>query len=152
MSRNFSLQPLLDLMRDRADEATRQLGQLIAAEQDARSRLALLTQYREEYVQRFRDAQTGGLTLQAWRNYQDFIDKIDVAITQQSALVETSAQETATGQAHWKTQNRKLKAIDTLALRHQKSLLEKDARQEQKQLDEFATRRYQRQDNKADIE
>jgi flagellar FliJ protein len=142
MSRDFSLQPLLDLMRERADEATRQLGQLVAAEQDARSRLALLTQYREEYVQRFRDAQTQGLSLQAWRNYQDFIDKIDVAIAQQSTLVDTSAQQTAAGQEHWKIQNKKLKAIDTLALRHQKTLLAKDAKQEQKQQDEHATRHY----------
>jgi flagellar FliJ protein len=47
MSRDFSLQPLLDLMRDRADEATRRLGQLVAAEQNARGRLKLLTDLSE---------------------------------------------------------------------------------------------------------
>ncbi len=147
MSTNFSLQPLLELMRDRTDEATRRLGQLVAAEQNARSRLDLLTQYREEYVQRFRDAQTQGLTLQAWQNYQDFIAKIDVAITQQAEMVQASAQNTAAGQEHWKTQNTKLKAIDTLALRHQHAQQRKELRQEQKQQDEYVTRRYQQDHN-----
>ena len=55
MSRPFTLQPLLDLMQTRTDEATRRLGRLIAAEQSARSRLELLEQYREEYAQRYRD-------------------------------------------------------------------------------------------------
>ncbi|MDR3323851.1 MAG: flagellar export protein FliJ [Zoogloeaceae bacterium] len=144
MSRNFSLQPLLDLMHDRTDEATRQLGRLVAAEQSARGRLKLLTDYRQEYARRFQAAQAQGLTLQAWRNYQEFIDKIDIAIGQQSAAVETSTQETAVGQEHWQTQNKKLKAIDTLSVRHRQSLVKKEGKQEQKQLDEFAARHYQR--------
>lgn len=143
MNQKFTLQPLLELMRNRTDEAMRRLGQLVSAEQDARKRLTLLAQYREEYLQRFRDAQSLGLTPQAWRNYQEFLDKLDLAILQQTGLVETSAQNTVAGQAHWKTQNTKLKAIDTLAVRHQQALLKKEARQEQKQQDEFAARRYQ---------
>jgi flagellar FliJ protein len=143
MSRDFALQPLLELMRDRTDVATRRLGQLIGAEQDARKRLALLGQYREEYFQRFREAQAAGLTPHAWSNYQDFIDRLDLAILQQTAQVETSVRNTAAGQEHWRTQNTRLKAIDTLAVRHRQALLKKDARQEQKQLDEFAARRYQ---------
>lgn len=143
MTEKFTLQPLLELMQDRADEATRRLGQLVSAEQDARKRLALLTQYREEYLQRFREAQSGGLTPQAWRNFQEFLDKLDLAILQQTGLVETSAQNTVAGQEHWKVQNTKLKAIDTLSIRHQQALQKKEAKQEQKQLDEFAARRFQ---------
>ncbi|MDR3353078.1 MAG: flagellar export protein FliJ [Zoogloeaceae bacterium] len=142
MNDHFTLQPLLDLMRERADEATRRLGQLIATEQNARSRLKLLTDYREEYMQRFREAQADGLALPAWRNYQHFIDKIDAAINQQTAVVQSSAQNTAAGQEHWQTRNRQLKAIDTLALRHQQRRREEENRQEQKRQDEFSTRKY----------
>lgn len=142
-SNHFTLQPLLDLMRDRTDEATRQLGRLITAEQNARSRLKLLTDYRAEYMQRFRDAQTQGLSLLAWQNYQVFIDKIDTAIDQQTAVVQSSARETSAGQEHWQAQNRQLKAIDTLSARHRKQCLKEENRQEQKQQDEFSTRKYQ---------
>ncbi len=143
MSKDFTLQPLLDLMHDRADEATRQLGQLVATEQNARGRLELLSQYRAEYAQRFRDAQTQGLTLQAWQNYQDFLAKIDEAIQQQQEVVNASARNTEAGQQHWKEQNTRLKAIDTLAHRHATAVQKKENRQEQKQLDEFAARRFQ---------
>ena len=49
MPSKFSLQPLLDLMQTRTDEATRQLGRLISAEHSARSRLQMLEDYRAEY-------------------------------------------------------------------------------------------------------
>lgn len=142
MTKKFTLQPLLELMRDRTDEATRRLGQLVAAEQSARSKLQLLMDYRAEYVQRFQEAQAQGLTLQAWQNYQVFLNKIDEAISQQTKQVEASAEKTAQGQQHWKTQNTKLKAIDTLSIRHDKKLQQQETRQEQKLLDEFASRRY----------
>ncbi|MDR3157492.1 MAG: flagellar export protein FliJ [Zoogloeaceae bacterium] len=137
----FTLQPLLDLLNERTDEAARQLGRLISAERDARARLALLCQYREEYAQRFREAQTTGLTLSSLRNFQEFLGKIDIAIQQQSALVESSAQNTAAGQERWREQHTRMKAIDTLSLRHQRAENKKSLRQEQKQTDEFATRR-----------
>ncbi|MDR1349692.1 MAG: flagellar export protein FliJ [Zoogloeaceae bacterium] len=136
----FTLQPLLDLLNERADEAARQLGRLIAAEQDARARLALLRQYREEYAQQFRAAQTAGLTLASWRNYQEFLGKIDAAIQQQDTQVENSAQNTAAGQEHWRQQNTRMKAIDTLLIRHQRAEDKKALRQEQKQTDEFRNR------------
>ena len=143
MPSQFTLQPLLELMRDRTDEASRQLDRLIASEQSARSRLELLQQYRSEYAQRFQEAQTHGLTLQAWQNYLDFLGKIDEAIAQQQGHVDNSVQETAAGQAHWKAQHTRLKAIDTLASRHQRALFQKELKQEQKQLDEYASRRAQ---------
>ncbi|GHU42248.1 flagellar FliJ protein [Betaproteobacteria bacterium] len=144
MPEKFTLQPLLDLMQERTDEATRQLGQLIAAEQNAKGRLQLLSQYREEYAQRFREAQAQGLTLQSWQNYQEFLARIDEAITQQDNIVAASEQKTAEGQQRWQEQHTRLKAIDTLSVRHWKAQDKKANKLEQKQLDEFSIRSYQR--------
>lgn len=141
MAKPFSLQPLLEIMQERTDEATRKLGQLIAAEQDARSRLQLLEQYREEYNQRFRESQQGGLTPLAWRNFQEFMARIDLAISQQQNIVANSARNTQQGQAAWQEQNQRLKAIDTLADRHQNAERWREGKKEQKQMDEFAARR-----------
>ena len=140
MTRPFTLQPLLDLMQTRSDEATRRLGRLISAEQSARSRLALLEQYREEYAQRYREAVSGGLTPMALRNFQDFMARIDDAIRQQAQAVADSEQGTAAGQAAWKEQNKRLKASDTLSDRHEARERYRDNRQEQKEQDEYAAR------------
>ncbi|MBS1189612.1 MAG: Flagellar FliJ [Rhodocyclaceae bacterium] len=142
MAKPFNLQPLLDLMQTRADEKTRQLGQLIAAEQSAKSRLQLLEQYREEYSQKLREAIGQGLTPMALRNYQDFIARIDEAIEQQRLAVARSEQNTSAGQAEWQEQNRRLKAIDTLSQRHDARERYREGRQDQKQMDEFTARKY----------
>ncbi|AXS79186.1 flagellar export protein FliJ [Dechloromonas sp. HYN0024] len=142
MANKFSLQPLLDLMQTRTDEATRQLGVLIAAEQSARNRLQMLEDYRAEYAVKLRDACTQGLTPMALRNYQDFLARIDDAISQQTLAVSHSEQNTASGQENWKEQNKRLKAIDTLSHRH--DLREKviDNKQQQKIQDEHTVRKY----------
>lgn len=143
----FTLQPLLEIMQNRADEATRKLGQLLAAEQNQRSRLEMLENYRAEYAQRLRDTAAEGITPLALRNYQDFMARIDEAIAQQRAVVDASARNTKAGQDHWQTQNRQLKAIDTLSNRHDARERLRENKQEQKVQDEFSTRRYGLQEN-----
>lgn len=142
MTQTFSLQPLLEVMKTRADEATRKLGQLIAAEQSERSRLEMLEQYRDEYAQRMLDATANGITRLILLNYQAFLARIDEAITQQRRAVESSEQSTKAGQDQWQDQNKQLKAIDALSLRHDARERYKENKQEQKLQDEFSTRKF----------
>ena len=142
MTQPFSLQPLLDLMQTRTDEATRQLGQLIAEEQNQRSRLQMLEEYRAEYAQRMNEATAQGITRMVLRNYQDFLTRIDQAIEQQRLMVVDSENSTRAGQEHWKSQNKQLKAIDTLSQRHDARERYREGKQEQKLQDEFSTRKY----------
>ncbi len=142
MAKAFSLQPLLELMHTRSDEATRRLGQLIAAENDAKSRLVMLEQYRAEYAARLNQAITTGLTPLVLRNYQDFLARIDEAIGQQREMVQQSASNTAAGKQYWQEQNKRLKAIDTLSVRHDTRERILEGKQEQKVLDEYSTRRF----------
>jgi flagellar FliJ protein len=150
MAQPFSLQPLLELMQTRTDEATRQLGQLIAAEQSQRSRLQMLEQYRDEYAQRLCEATMQGVTRLVLRNYQDFLARIDEAIEQQKIAVQNSEHSTKAGQDHWQAKNKQLKAIDTLSQRHDARERHRENKQEQKLQDEFSSRKYGLKDG-ADI-
>jgi flagellar FliJ protein len=142
MSKAFQLQPLLDLSQLRLDEAARQLGQLIAGEQEASQRLELLQQYREEYQKRFLAAAASGVGPDTWRNYQHFLGRLDQAIDQAQAMVDTSKQRTAAGQKNWLDKRGRLKAFDTLAKRHQERTNYAAARLEQKLGDEHSARRF----------
>ncbi|MCB4360881.1 flagellar export protein FliJ [Quatrionicoccus australiensis] len=142
MAQPFSLQPLLEVMQTRTDEATRKLGQLIAAEQNQRSRLQMLEEYRAEYAQRMSEATAQGITRLVLHNYQDFLARIDQAIEQQRLTVVDSENSTKAGQEHWKNQNKQLKAIDTLSLRHDARERYREGKQEQKLQDEFSSRKY----------
>lgn len=142
MNKPFHLQPLLDLSNLRLDEATRQLGKLIAGEQEASQRLDLLVQYRDEYQTRFLSAASNGLGPDAWRNYQHFLGRLDQAIDQARSMVNLSKQRTVAGQKNWLDKRGKVQAFDTLAQRHQTRMAYVEARQEQKQSDEHAARRF----------
>jgi flagellar FliJ protein len=144
MTRPFTLQPLLELMQTRSDEATRRLGQLIAAEHNEKNRLQMLQQYREDYNQRFIASSQQGLSPLALRNFQDFLYRIDEAIAQQTEAVAASERHTAAGQNAWREQHRKLKAIDALAERHQEQERYRENRLDQKQQDEFASNKFRR--------
>lgn len=142
VARPFSLQAVLELMQSRSDAATRRLADLIAAENDARNKLGLLQQYREEYALRFRLAAQEGLGQPEWRNYQDFLDRLDDAIAQQYEVVSQQERSTAAGQTAWQQQRAWLKTFDTLAQRHYANEAKIESRQEQKVQDEFAARKH----------
>jgi len=140
VNKNFPLQSILDLSQMKLEEATRHLGALIADEHQAAERLELLAQYRDEYHGRFLEAAREGLTRDQWRNYQSFLDRLDAAIKQAREIVAQSHQLTAAGQQDWLHKQGRLKAFDTLALRHQTRANYAETRQEQKVLDEHASR------------
>lgn len=142
MAKPFALQPLMEILQERSDEATRQLGRLIAAEESAKSRLQLIEQYRAEYEQKMREAIGTGVTPQALRNYQDFISRIDEAIAQQQRIIQQAERNTRAGQEHWREQNKRLKAVDTLSQRHEARERQRENKADQKLQDEFSTRKY----------
>lgn len=142
MNKPFQLQTLLDLSNLRLDEAARQLGMLVAGELEAGQRLKLLTQYRDEYQARFAAAASNGIGPDTWRNFQHFLGRLDQAIVQARAIVDTSKQRTTDGQKNWLDKRGKVRAFDTLAERHQARVAYAGTRQEQKLSDEHAARRY----------
>lgn len=140
MSKPFALQAVLELTQRRTDDAAQELAGLIAAEESSREKLNLLLQYREEYSGRLQAATQEGLSPQQWKNYLDFISRLDEAIEQQQKALEEAQKNTARGQARWQEQRVRLKAIDTLAVRHQQNETLRENRREQKLVDEFAAR------------
>lgn len=140
MTKPFALQTVLDLMQIRADEATRNLARLIANEKDAKAKLEMLQQYRDEYAARFRESAQRGLTQREWHNFQQFLNRLDEAIDVQRKAVATQVRNTAAGQVQWQQQRKKLKAFDTLSERHFAGETARELKREQKAQDEFAAR------------
>jgi flagellar FliJ protein len=127
-------------MQTRTDEATLRLARLIASERDAKNKLDMLLEYRDEYARRFQQASLNGMTPREWRNFQEFISRLDEAIAAQRQTVSLQEQNTVAGQNNWQQQRQKLKAFDTLSERHFASESAKEFKREQKTQDEFAAR------------
>ena len=141
MVKPFSLQTVLELMQVRADDATQRLAHLIANERDAKNKLDMLQEYRDEYATRFRQSAQNGMTQREWHNYQEFLNRLDEAIDAQRQAVAQQARNTVAGQKNWQEQRKKLKAFDTLSERHFSAENAKEQKRDQKIQDEFAARR-----------
>ena len=144
MTRKFSLQPLQELSRTRLDDATSELGRLIAHEQEGERKLEMLQEYRAEYEARFRAAMHNGLGIEAIRNYSAFMNRIDDAIAAQQAHVGQSRHQTEAGKQNWVEHRNRAKAFDTLAQRHQDAERRRSQKLEQRQSDEHTAVRHQR--------
>lgn len=142
MATTFPLQTLLDLSQSHLDQATRELGELIAGEHQASTRYALLVRYRDEYHSRFLVAAENGLGLSEWSNYTRFIARIDDAIVTAAQSVTLTQQRTLAGQQDWMGKQGRVKAFSTLADRHHAVLVGKERRAEQKASDEYGARSF----------
>lgn len=140
MNKRFNLESVQEVSNLRLDQATRQLGQLIAGEQQDSRRLELLVQYRNEYHEQFLQAASKGLDPSSWLNYQKFLAKLDEAVEQARSMAHAAKQRTAAGQKNWLDKRGKVKAIDTLAQRFRARVAYEESRLEQKQADEHAAR------------
>lgn len=145
MARPYPLQAVLELARRASDDAAAELGGRNAQWQKARAKLDLLLHYREEYRARFRATVQQDVHHAGWKNFHDFMDKLDQAIEQQRHAVAQSARLAQEGQRRWQLQQQRLKAFETLAQRHAVREAQHAARGEQRKTDELVSQARSRQ-------
>jgi flagellar FliJ protein len=145
MTKHSALDTLLELAQTRTDDAARRLGALNIQGVDMETKLALLTEYWNEYSARFQISMQQGITAADWRNYQEFLNKLDAAIVQQREVLAATRQRVEAGQVAWQSAKRTLKSYDTLALRQAGAEMLRMARHEQKETDERASNATARQ-------
>ncbi len=138
MTQSLPLKMLIDLAETEVDEATRRLGALQQQRNDSQRQLEALTQYRDEYRRRLAEDAKNGMDASHWRNFQQFIDTLDVAMAQQrNAIKATDARITAS-KLDWQLRKQKLSSFETLQTRAQQRENLRLSRIEQRESDEFA--------------
>jgi len=140
MTKPFHLQPLLNLAQIENDTATRRLGQLNKLQYDAQAQLEILQQYRKDYQMRMQESSLNAIDPALLRNFQEFINKLDLAIAQQIKAVEQSKLSTQRGRGEFSNTQRKLKSFDTLQQRHIETQNKAEAKLEQRAMDEHTGR------------
>lgn len=140
MTKPFSLQPLIGLAQHQNDAATRKLGQLNKQQQSAQGKLEMLRQYRKDYQARLQESTQSGINPSELRNFQEFINKLDEAISQQLKQVALSKASTQAGRGEFDTTQRKLRSYDTLKQRYTETQRIAADKSEQTALDEHTSR------------
>jgi len=136
---------LIDLAQQSTDEAARRLGVLHNEQSNAQKQLALLQDYRQDYLERLQNAMQKGISAADCHNYQRFIATLDNAISQQRLVVSRADEELALGRLAWQQENRKLNSFGALAQREARARQAQEARREQRASDEYSARLVRRQ-------
>ncbi|WP_028455146.1 flagellar export protein FliJ [Chitinilyticum litopenaei] len=132
---------LLDLARDERETAARAMQEAQGRWLTAQGKLDQLDQFRTEYRARLAGQSQGGMTVAQWRDYQLFLAKLDAACEQQQKEISRLLQLYEQSRTAWQECERKVNAFETLQLRHEQKELQREAKYEQKLLDEFNSRR-----------
>ncbi len=140
MSKTFSLQPLVQLAKQKNEAAIKTLGKLNQQHQSAETKLTMLQQFRRDYQEKFQEAARNGMAPADLRNFQDFIYRLDKAIEQQKSAVDFSVSSLDAGRVELKDAQRKMQSFETLAQRHIETEKKREAKIEQKIQDEHAGR------------
>lgn len=141
MASKKTLQQLIELARQRSDTAARSLGASRSREEKESSKLKLLEGYRDEYSARLDQALRKGLDRGVWDNYRLFMLKIEAAFRQQRELLEQSRKQVEQCRSVWQAADGKVKSFATLDRRRQSAERVTDNRREQREQDEFASRK-----------
>jgi flagellar protein FliJ len=140
MASTQQLETLIDLARRETDDAAKRLGAALKAVAEAEEKLNMLVGYRDEYGRRFDASQQQGITPMAYRNFQAFMEKLDTAIKGQQEIVRHSKARGDKEKQLWQDAERKRMSYSTLRDRAEAQELRKEAKRDQKAMDEHASR------------
>jgi flagellar protein FliJ len=146
MKDTFRLRVVQNLAQQQSDDAATRLGVLNAEAAKAEAKLNMLLSYREEYQQRFRSSVHQDVHSAGWKNFHQFVHKLDEAIEQQRAVVLACQQAVQRGRHEWQSKQKQVKAYDTLEQRHDDQQAQRLKRLDQRLMDDFASRAHTSKD------
>ncbi len=139
MKKSKRMQLLVDLAKRKEDAVATQLARDKAKVADDQRKLEELKEYASQYES---ERNLLGLSAYLTTNYQHFTNRVQQAVQQQEAAVGRAQQQADMTQRRWLQARSKTQSMDYLRDKNIKieNLLED--KQEQKQSDEFAMRRF----------
>lgn len=143
MSRALEL--LSDRLQEAEDRAAKILAQAQLEEQKFLQQLGALNEYRQIYSQQMLDKGVSGLNSNTIHQYHAFLNKLDqTSVTQQKGL-QQARQKVEQKRNEWMELQQRRKAIGMLLEKQALKKMQLQAKQEQKQADEFALFQFMRQ-------
>lgn len=130
-SRSDRLQPAVDQAQRRQKDALQRLADHQQKLAHAEQQLEELKRYRHEY-----GLGDGGMTVSALLNRQQFVDRIDQAIVQQSKLIERLQRQLDGARERWLHAHARENALDNVVERLRKQEYQREERLEQAEVDE----------------
>lgn len=144
MASTSSLNVLIDLAKDGANEAGKALQLLTTERNKAESQLSTLHDYRLDYAHRLQKATETGLSASNYHNFRQFIATLDEAISQQNSIVAQMDARIEKGRQQWYAEKRRLSSFEALQSRQTRQHNVRINRSEQLANDEISANLHRR--------
>ncbi len=136
MSRSRKLNPVIDMARKATENELIRLGERNALLQQDQTQLEDLINYRQEYLNRFRQDDPTLMSAKKALELRAFLAQLDQAIQAQQVQVNQSQLKVQQQQKNWLEAKNKEQAIDTLRHRYTADEVQQQQRHEQRENDE----------------
>ena len=140
MTRSERLAPVQQVLEHSEQARARELGEAQRRLAEAESKLAELTTYHGEYLQGYRKRAEDGTSVTALRDYQAFLARLELALSQQEKVVAAARDAVQSRRRNWQGAARDVKAVETVVDRWRGLDARVGERLEQKETDERAQR------------
>jgi flagellar FliJ protein len=140
MAKSTVIDTLIELTSQKSEEAAKALSVALQQQKQSAEKLSLLNQYKSEYLSRLEIQMQTGVNVQTMVNFQNFLNDLDLAIQQQQRAHNSDIDAVKTMQQNWQELERKKLSYGTLANRANAKLMAKATKQDQKLMDEMASR------------
>lgn len=139
-----TMDQLIEVAGKKVDDAAQVLAARIARQRDAEAKLDMLVNYRTDYLDRFGTEAASGIEHHLLHNFHAFMDKLDAAIAEQHSIVTEARLGVRTAQNLWQAEQQRLKSYRVLAERRLGTERMREAKREQREQDEHASKAYVR--------
>ena len=140
MSPSKRLKPVQQFAATKERNAARSMGQARRHLAEEEAKLEQLRQYHQEYLARFQQAASSGISAAQLQEYRAFLAKLDEAIQQQEKVVATSMANHSSRKDEWKQKHTRTQALGKVVERYRQQELKDEDRKEQKANDEHNSR------------
>lgn len=139
MKRSKRMQVLVDIAKNKEAQVAKLLAMQRAKVEADKEQLVQLKEYANQYES---ERNLLGLNANLIANYQHFVTRLEQAIQQQNNVISQSEQQANFALTQWLEAKAKTKSMSSLQEKHLKQEQAIENKQEQRQSDEFAMRRY----------
>jgi flagellar FliJ protein len=133
---------LFNLSQEKVDAAAERMRRAQGQYNTAQNKQTQLMAFLAEYQGRLKNGGVRGMGIGQWRDFQQFLLRLQEAVTIQQGEVERCLQRLMMERAHWQDERKKLKAYEKLIEREREAAQRAESRRAQKLTDEFASRKF----------
>lgn len=140
MSSSKRLQPAVEMVQQKAEDAARKVVACQQKVKDRELQLDELVEYRKDYTNSLQHKSRAGLNATRMNDYNVFMARLNHAIEQQEIILESANNELSACKRTWLELQQRAKALESVVAGYQKTERQEQSRREQKESDEYARR------------